>query len=156
MSRYRFTVGEEADWHALHALLTACFAGMEGRIDPPSSLNRMTAETLRGKARDEVLVQCFWNRDLVGCGFLAPKAGVLYMGKLATAPAHRRKGILRRIMEIAEVLARQRGLCALVLQTRIELVENHAAFAALGFQETGTTAHLGFDRPTSVTMRKAL
>ncbi|RUY90914.1 GNAT family N-acetyltransferase, partial [Mesorhizobium sp. M7A.F.Ca.CA.003.01.2.1] len=38
----------------------------------------------------------------------------------------------------------------------IELTANHAAFARLGFRETGRTAHDGYARPTSITMRKAL
>jgi hypothetical protein len=38
----------------------------------------------------------------------------------------------------------------------VELVENHAAFQALGFAETGRTAHSGFDRPTSITYRKSV
>ena len=42
------------------------------------------------------------------------------------------------------------------LQTRVELTANHRAFRALGFVETGRTAHQGYDRPTSVTMRKRL
>jgi hypothetical protein len=41
------------------------------------------------------------------------------------------------------------------LQTRIELVENHAIFAALGFVETARTAHKGYDRPTTLTFRKS-
>lgn len=34
------------------------------------------------------------------------------------------------------------------------LVENHEAFAALGFAKVAQSAHPGFDRPTSITMRK--
>ncbi|TIN07524.1 MAG: GNAT family N-acetyltransferase, partial [Mesorhizobium sp.] len=30
------------------------------------------------------------------------------------------------------------------------------AFARLGFHETARTAHSGYDRPTSITMRKVL
>ena len=52
--------------------------------------------------------------------------------------------------------ARALGLTALTLQTRIELTETHAALAALGFAVTGSTAHPGFDRPTSLTMQKIL
>ena len=41
----------------------------------------------------------------------------------------------------------------LELSTRIELVENHATFARMGFAKTAETAHEGFDRPTSIVMR---
>ncbi|TIV92899.1 MAG: GNAT family N-acetyltransferase, partial [Mesorhizobium sp.] len=53
-------------------------------------------------------------------------------------------------------LARARGKDAIELQSRIELTANHAAFARLGFRETGRTAHAGYDRSTSITMRKVL
>ncbi|TIX14256.1 MAG: GNAT family N-acetyltransferase, partial [Mesorhizobium sp.] len=39
---------------------------------------------------------------------------------------------------------------------RIELDGNHRAFVRLGFDETERTAHEGYDRPTSITMRKVL
>jgi GNAT superfamily N-acetyltransferase len=70
-------------------------------------------------------------------------------------PALQGRGIGRLLVEAARVEARRRGLAWLELQTRIELVENHAAFARMGFARTGETAHPGFARPTSVTMRSA-
>jgi hypothetical protein len=36
------------------------------------------------------------------------------------------------------------------------LTANHGAFARLGFREMARTAHDGYDRPTSITMRKVL
>lgn len=59
-------------------------------------------------------------------------------------------------MQAVEDFARRRGKYAIELQTRIELAANHAAFARLGFREIARTAHEGYDRPTSITMRKAL
>jgi hypothetical protein len=41
-----------------------------------------------------------------------------------------------------------------VTAARVELTETHATFRALGFTETGRTAHPGFDRPTSITFRR--
>jgi len=53
------------------------------------------------------------------------------------------------------ILVRQsHGLPLLELETRIELVENHAAFAAMGFAKTEETAHTGFDRTTGITMQR--
>jgi hypothetical protein len=57
-------------------------------------------------------------------------------------------------MQAAEDLALSRGKGAIELQTRVELAGNHAAFARLGFRQTERTAHKGYDRPTSITMRK--
>lgn len=48
------------------------------------------------------------------------------------------------------------GLRGVELQTRIELTANHATFAALGFVETGRSAHPGYVLPTTLTFRRAL
>jgi hypothetical protein len=43
------------------------------------------------------------------------------------------------------------------IAARVELTENHETFRAMGFTvETGRTAHPGYDRPTSITFRRAL
>jgi hypothetical protein len=60
------------------------------------------------------------------------------------------------MIALAETGARARGLRALELQTRIELVENHHTFAALGFAKVAETCHPGFSRTTSLTSRKTL
>ena len=38
----------------------------------------------------------------------------------------------------------------------MELTGNHAAFARMGFVQTGATAHAGYGRPTSLSFRKTL
>lgn len=59
-------------------------------------------------------------------------------------------------MRAAEDFGRESGRAVLELDTRIELTENHATFAALGFVKTGEDAHDGYDRPTFITMQKPL
>lgn len=127
---------------------------MEGRIDPPSSLHRMDLASLAAQAgTDEVWVL---GRPVLACVILTAMPGRLYLGKLAVAEAVRGQGLARRLVTLAAMRAAELGLPALELQTRVELTENHATFARLGFRETGRTAHAGFDRPTSVTMRRVL
>ncbi len=146
--------GPVPDWDALHALLVTCFAYMDGRIDPPSSLSRMTPGSLRDKARSETLVTLRRDGSLIGCGFFSDTGHSIYLGKLAVLPARRGRGLLRRIVGEADAMARRLGRPVLELETRVELVETHAAFARLGFTETGRTAHTGYDRPTSLTMTR--
>ncbi len=50
--------------------------------------------------------------------------------------------------------ARALGLAAVELETRVELLENHASFRAMGCQEINRTAHPGYAQPTSITFRK--
>jgi len=88
--------------------------------------------------------------------FLTVKPGRLYLGKLAVDASMRGQGLARRLVAQAETRARILGLPVVELETRVELVENHATFARLGFAKTGETAHPGYDRPTSITMQKRL
>ncbi len=143
-----------AAWNDLHRLLVDCFSYMEARIDPPSSLTRMTARTLQEKAKEETFIVIWAEDALVACGFFNELPDALYLGKLAVRNDMRGRGLLRRMTETAEQLATDKGKPTLELQVRIELTENHRTFAALGFVQTGTTAHAGYDRPTSITMRK--
>jgi ribosomal protein S18 acetylase RimI-like enzyme len=144
---------DPALWPPILALLLQAFAYMEGRIDPPSSLRDLTTEALTRQAE----VGEIWIIGApVACVVLTPKPGALYVGKLAVAASHRGRGLARRLLDQAEARAREMGLPALELQTRVELVENQAAFLAMGFQEVARTAHKGFDRPTSITYRRAV
>jgi len=59
-------------------------------------------------------------------------------------------------MQAAEALAVRSGHAALELNTRIELVENHRTFAALGFIKVAEHAHPGYRRPTFIAMQKPL
>ena len=142
-----------ADFAPVLHLIQTEFAYMDGRIDPPSSLRDLTPEALTRQAE----VGEIWVIGApVACVFLTPKPGALYVGKLAVAEGFRGQGLARRLIEVAEARAREIGLPALELQTRVELVENQAAFLAMGFTEVGRTAHPGYDRATSITYRRAV
>ena len=142
------------DWSSLLRLISTAFAGMEGRIDPPSSMHRLTVEDIARQAEEgEVWVI---GEPAFACIFLTPKTDVLYLGKIAVATAERNQGHARALIAVAADRARALGLPALELQSRVELIENHAAFAALGFHQVAMTAHEGHDRPTSITFRKTL
>ena len=139
------------DWPGVLALIQRAFAGMEGRIDPPSSVHRLTAGGIAAQARTgEIWVV----PPLQACMFLTPKDGRLYLGKLAVEPALQGRGLARQLVALAEERARALGFAILELETRVELTENHAIFRHLGFVETGRKAHPGFDRPTSITFAK--
>jgi GNAT superfamily N-acetyltransferase len=143
-------------WDVLLDLILTSFAYMNGRIDPPSSALALTAETLKTKAFSEIAYVALYGEQLVGCIFCQPEAESLYVGKLAVLPAAQGKGIGKRLLGLAETTARELGLRALRLETRIELVDNHATFAAWGFRKTAENRHAGFDRTTSIEMRKAI
>lgn len=144
-----YLVDSKSDFFEVLRLIRSEFAYMDGRIDPPSSMHRLTAEDLARSG--EVWAM---GHPPVACMVLTPKDDFLYLGKLAVAGDQRGKGLARRLTDHAIARAQALGLPAVELQTRVELVENQDAFRALGFTETGRTAHPGHDRPTSVTFRK--
>ncbi len=143
-------------WQQLLELLRVSYAYMDARIDPPSSLHRLDAALLAEKSEDETLLLATLDETLVGCCFLKASDDSLYIGKLAVDPNRQGLGIGRKLVAFAAEVAEQQGCSALELETRIELVENHRAFAAMGFRKTGESAHRGYDRPTSITMRRDL
>jgi GNAT superfamily N-acetyltransferase len=143
-------------WQDLLDLILRAFAHMDGLIDPPSSAHRLTLQSLLEKCEAETVFLAAMEDRLFGCVFVADRGDHTYVGKLAVEPAFQRQGVGRRLVAAVEAEAKQRGRRIMELQTRIELTGNHAAFARLGFVETARTAHEGYDRPTSITMRKEL
>lgn len=142
------------DWAAILTLIQSEFAYMDGHIDPPSSMKTLTIADIADRARTaEVWVI---GDPPIACVFLTPKADALYIGKLAVAKSHQGQGFARLLVDLAARRASDLGLAALELQSRIELLPNHAVFAALEFTVIAQTAHPGFDRPTALTFRKAV
>lgn len=141
------------DWERVLRLILDAFAYMGPRIDPPSSALRLTPKSVQAHAESGTLLLAHRANDLVGCLFLHQKNDALHIGKFAVRPALQHVGIGRKLMEAARAEARSRGIGTLELETRIELTENHAAFARMGFIKTAETSHKGFDRPTSIVMR---
>jgi GNAT superfamily N-acetyltransferase len=142
-----------AGWEDVRALILDAFAFMEGRVDPPSSALRLTARSMAEDAAKGALLLAELESALAGCVFVRPKGDALYVGKLAVRPALQGQGVGKALVAAARAEARARGLQVLELQTRIELRENHAAFARMGFVKIAETTHPGYVRPTSVTMR---
>lgn len=143
-------------WDELLDLILTSFAYMNGRIDPPSSALALTPLSLKDKARNEIGYVAVDGDRIAGCIFCRLEPDSFYIGKLAVLPSTQGKGIGKRLLTYAEAEARKQGLAILRLETRIELVENHATFAAWGFSQTAENSHPGFDRPTSIEMCKLL
>jgi len=141
------------DWENVRTLVLDAFAYMEGRIDPPSSALRLTAESMQADASEGALLLAERADQLVGCVFVRPKDDALYVHKFAVRPGLQGLGVGKLLMAAVRAEAARLGIATLELQTRIELSRNHATFARMGFVKTGETAHAGFDRPTSITMR---
>lgn len=145
---------EPFDWTEVLTLIRREFAYMEGRIDPPSSMARMSTEDLAEQARQgEIWVI---GSPAMACMVLTPKGDALYLGRLAVDRAARGKGFARTLVEVAVDRARTLGFLAVELQVRVELTDNQRAFEAMGFRQTNATSHPGYDRVTSLTYRRSV
>jgi len=143
-------------WNKILSLLQTSFAYMENRIDPPSSMHRLTVEAISKHSETDEIWVIEQQNSPIACMFLTSKAHALYLGKLAVSEAYRGQGLARQLVDCAETRCHAHGFTTLELQTRVELVENHQAFAKMGFRKTGESAHDGYDRPTDITMQKEL
>ncbi len=150
----RMAPGE--DGGAVLALIRAAFAGMDGRIDPPSSARRLDLAAVARQAAEGEVWLIEDHGAVLAAVFLTPLPGRLYIGKLAVAAGAMRQGMGRRMLDHAAARARVLGLPVLELQARVELVENHDFFRACGFVQTAATAHPGYGRATSLTFTRRL
>lgn len=146
----------DEDMAPVLALLRMAFAGMERRIDPPSSLHQLTEVGIAEQAQAGEV----WVIGELACMFLTPCPEAdppeLYLGKLAVHPSAQRQGLARALIKLAEQRAHALGLSVLRLKTRVELVENHRAFEKMGFTNVAEHSHPSFDRPTSFEFSKTV
>ncbi|EPJ43062.1 MAG: hypothetical protein OFPII_43730 [Osedax symbiont Rs1] len=143
-------------WSELLNLLRTAFAYQQARIDPPSSLQQLNAETIMHKAQQETVFLAYQNTQLVACVFVKNLQRALYVGKLAVLPAAQGQGIGLQMIKVVEEHAINNNCRCLELQVRIELQENQAIFSNMGFIKVAETRHIGYQRATSITMQKIL
>jgi GNAT superfamily N-acetyltransferase len=102
----------------------------------------MPASTVDAALADEpaddvaVLLVAYRDGEPVGCAGLrlaGPSTGELT--KVYVLPRARRSGVARRLLASIEEAARERGVGRLQLDTRTDLVEARALYAAAGFRE---------------------
>ena len=148
------TIGDAA---SIAATIAASFAQYRGKLVPESGAFRETAEGIAGElARGAGAIVAERDGEMLGCVLVEEMEGDLYFGRLSVRPLARGQGLARRLIEAVEGEARRRGLAGVRLGVRIVLTENQRLFASLGYRETSREAHPGFDRPTSINMRKPL
>ncbi len=145
---------EDAALQEVLGLIRSAFSEQEGPINPPSSMHRMTLESLTAQAAQEEVWA--WENPLQACAIFTVEGEALYLGKIAVSPDFRGQGLLRKIVAQAESRAARLGLTRLELESRVELTEVHAAFVHLGFAEIARSAHPGFDRPTTIHFARSL
>lgn len=145
------------DSPALAATIAAAFEQYRGELVPESGAFAETADGIAGElATGAGAIVAERNGTIVGCVMIRLLEGDLYLGRLAVLPAARGLGLAGRLIEVAEAEARRRRLPGVRLGVRVALPANQKLFNSLGYREISREAHPGFDRPTSINMRKAM
>lgn len=133
-------------------LLQGCFAYMDARIDPPSSLSRLTLADVEQHCRQHEV----WSVGVPphACVFFQASADALYLGRLAVASAQRNNGLAAAMVDLADARARDMGLGQIELKVRVELQENQRLFERMGFVLHRHGRHEGYAKTTYFLMRK--
>ncbi len=140
----------------VHDLLRAAFAPMAGRIDPPSSLTSMSRTDVAAKIDTEDFFVIREGARTIACMFGHCEGAAYEVGKLAVAATHQRRGLARALIDTAATHARTLGHTKIQLYARVQLMENHDVYRALGFAQTATFTHPGFTQPTAFIFTRPL
>jgi ribosomal protein S18 acetylase RimI-like enzyme len=149
-------IATPSDAGAIADLVRLAFGAQSRPTNPPSGALKETAETigdhlLRGGG---AVVEI--DGAVVGTLLWEEQDDALYLSRLAVHPAHRRRGIGRALVDLAERETRRRALVRMTLGVRLGLQDNRRLFASCGFVETTLHRHEGFSEPTWVAMERRL
>ena len=148
-----FTAAPCTDRARLPEVLAVVHAAFD-RLQPPSSVMRETLEDFEARLRAGTVVIAQADNEIVGSLFGVRNGDALYLTRLATRPAWRRRGVGAALLAAAAQVARQGGATRLTLRVRIDLPDNRCYFERAGFVVTGEGQDAG--RPRYFTMQREL
>lgn len=140
----------------LHDLLLRAFKEYEGRLDPPSGVHAEAVASVRNRMNEGGALVCEAGGVAVGCVFYAPKAGYVYVGRLAVLPEYRRRGIGKLLLGAAERRAGELGLPRVRLGVRLALGKLREYYEARGYAPIALRSHAGYTEATYVEMEKTV
>lgn len=89
--------------------------------------------------KEDALFLCAFEADsLLGCAALNNAAGQGFISKVMVAPAVRRQGIARTLLEELGALAKENGMYELTLEVRASNAAAIGLYESLGFINLGT------------------
>ena len=151
---FQILPAEAGDLPDIISLIHAAFA--EHRLlVPPSSADKETEVGLRAVLGHGTVFKAV-AAGLIGCVVAERRPGRLYLGRLAVAPAWRRRGVAQGLLAAVEGFARGAGVTLLELNVRLVLRGNIRLFEGAGFRIVGQRCHPGFTVPTYHVMHKRL
>jgi ribosomal protein S18 acetylase RimI-like enzyme len=132
-----------ADVPAISACARAAYEKYLPRMDrePAPMIADFAAHVAAGEVH--VLVE---DGALLGYIVAMARADCWFVDNVAVAPEHQGRSLGRRLMDLAEAAARERGLGEVRLYTNVVMTENIGFYGRLGFVETERVREHGFDR----------
>lgn len=138
----------------LLALARGAFGELE--IDPPSSVLKETVADFARRLKSETCLAIEAGGSIVASVFCIRQGDALYIGRLAVAPAWRRRGLASLLIDAAKAEARGTGVKRMTLRTRNSLAGNIALFRRHGFTIVAEETHAGYSAPTQYAMELVL
>lgn len=147
---YSVRAATDADAPAVSALVDAAYAPYVARIGgPPGPMTLDYAQVIA----DHPTTVLERNGEVIGVLVLAEDEEGFCVNNVAVHPAHRGRGLGRRLLAFAEAEARRAGFASIYLFTHELMTENLALYAGLGYVEY---ARRDRDGSTLVFLRKPL
>lgn len=144
------------DAPTLLTIIQQAYAQYRDRLDPPSGALRESAAALAALLCHESAVLAGAGPVAAGCVFYDQTGDELYMHRLAVIPAARQMSLGHALVSYVEARAREAGCVRVRLGVRLQLPENQAFYARLGYAVLGPDAHPGYTRPTFLHMAKSV
>ncbi|MGI9310580.1 MAG: GNAT family N-acetyltransferase [bacterium] len=150
MNEVKIRPARPSDADAIRRCVEAAYRGYIARIGkPPGPMLDDFDDVI---ARHAVFVA--QARDaIVGALVLIDLGDDLLLDNVAVDPAHQGRGIGRRLIELAESTARERGLARLILYSHERMTESIAMYRRAGYIEMERRTEHGYRR---VYMQKPL
>lgn len=126
--------------------------------DPPPSALKVSADDIRAHfAAGGLGWIAETETGAVGAALAMPRPdGSWYISRVAVLLAFRRMGVALFLLRTIETAARDRGIPALTLETRLDPAIAARLFASEGFEEVSRHTHPGYASPTYMLMAKPL
>lgn len=129
-----------AEVEAIHRVMAAAFRGLQGRGYGHRAIQAaiiLPGEIERRMAQGGHVLVAEVGGQIVGTATGLEEHEALHVCSLAVHPGHQGRGIARRLMEVLEHIARQRGCRKLWLQTAWAMTEAIALYRRLGYLQEG-------------------
>jgi len=127
--------------HLVHRIMLEAFAEYIGVLQPPSGSTSESLEDVERVIRQGGAVLAWLDSLPVGAGRFLPYPEHLYVGRVATLPAYRGRGIASAMMAYIEGIARELGVPAVHVGVRKSLPRNLSLYLRLGYEIVSIEPH---------------